>query len=152
MRASFSMLFVHLVWATRDRRATITPEVEVVVARSIIAATAELGGEAVAFGCADDHGHVLARIPTTLSIAKPAQRLKGVSARRVNQHGTAGDRSPFEPFRWQGAYGAFSVSRWDVGRVAAYVRRQRQRHREATLSANLEAITLPHESAKADSP
>ena len=37
------------------------------------------------------------------------------------------------PFRWQGGYGAFTVSKKFVPRVRDYVLNQEQHHRDGTL-------------------
>lgn len=42
-------------------------------------------------------------------------------------------RSSRRPFKWQGSYGAFSASRWDVDRVVGYVKGQKAHHAAAEL-------------------
>lgn len=36
--------------------------------------------------------------------------------------------SPDRQFKWQGSYGAFTVSRWDVDKIIRYVKRQKEHH------------------------
>ena len=36
-------------------------------------------------------------------------------------------------FKWQGFYGAFTVSRWDVDRIVQYVKRQKEHHAAGTV-------------------
>ncbi len=43
------------------------------------------------------------------------------------------------PFEWQGSYGAFAVSRWDVDQVVAYIKRQKEHHAIGTWLPELEA-------------
>jgi hypothetical protein len=31
-------------------------------------------------------------------------------------------------FKWQGNYGAFTVSRWDLDKIIGYVKRQKEHH------------------------
>ena len=71
--------------------------------------------------------------PVTISIADLVSRLKGGSSHFV----THVLRHP-EFFRWQGGYGAFSVSRRGVSAVRAYVLNQEQHHRDGTLIPRLE--------------
>jgi REP element-mobilizing transposase RayT len=77
--------------------------------------------------------HLLVGAPATLAPAALIGPVKGASARRINQLPDL----PFT-FRWQGGYGVFSVSRWDEERIAAYVRGQREHHRDGTLDDALE--------------
>ena len=82
-----------------------------------------------------DHVHVLVRFPTTVSIADLVRRIKGASSHLV----THVLRSP-EPFKWQGGYGVFSVSRRHVPVVRDYVLNQEQHHRDGTLQDAFERI------------
>ncbi|MCS7283785.1 MAG: transposase, partial [Anaerolineae bacterium] len=59
-----------------------------------------------------------------------------VSSRFVNEA-----LKPEQGFKWQGFYGAFSVSRWDVERIVAYVQRQKEHHRVGTLIPELESVS-----------
>jgi REP element-mobilizing transposase RayT len=93
----------------------------------------ELGAVPLALGGVDDHVHLLVGAPATLAPAALVGPVKGASARRINQLPDLPIR-----FRWQGGYGLFSVSRWDEDRIAAYVRGQREHHRDGTLDHALE--------------
>jgi putative transposase len=81
----------------------------------------------------EDHVHVLVDVPPAVSIASLVHQMKGVSSLMVNtQFGPRGC------FKWQGAYGAFAVSRNDVDVVAAYIRNQKEHHAMKTMIADLE--------------
>lgn len=134
MREPFTSLYVHVVWATWDRLPLIVPDLEAILYPCLQAETKRRGGQPIAIGGVADHVHVLARLPTTLSIANLVKQLKGSSSHLL------GGRSEDSFFKWQGGYGAFTVSRWDVPRVMHYVRHQKHHHREGTLSATLERV------------
>jgi len=59
--------------------------------------------KALAIGGVEDHVHVLLSLPSTLSIAKAVQLLKGNSSKWIHQ--TSANQRLFE---WQVGYGAFS--------------------------------------------
>lgn len=80
-----------------------------------------------------DHVHILLVIPSTVSIADLAKQLKGASSHFVNEV-----LRPEMPFKWQGSYGAFTVSRWDVDKIGGYVQNQKQHHADATLLSEWE--------------
>ncbi|HYH79661.1 MAG TPA: transposase [Longimicrobium sp.] len=107
-------MFLHLVWSTWRREPFITAELRERI-----------------YGA--DHVHLLVRIPTTISIAELVRRLKGTSSHLV----THVLQSP-EPFKWQGGYGVFSVSKRHVPVVRDYVLNQERHHRDGPLHHQLE--------------
>lgn len=80
MRQPFTQLYMHLVWATWDRLPLITVPVERLVYPAIRAGCTGLGVEVLELGGIEDHVHLLARIPTTVSIAELAKQVKGASS------------------------------------------------------------------------
>ena len=132
-RAPWTQVYLHLVWSTWRREPFITAELQPHVYRALAHQCVELGGDVIAIGGMPDHVHVLVRMPTTISIAEFVKRLKGASSHLVTQvlrwH---------EPFKWQGGYGVFSVSKRNVPAVSAYVLNQGQHHREGTAHPALE--------------
>lgn len=137
MRAPFTRLYVHLVWATWDRLPLIGEELEGSLFSCMRVEAGEVGAEVIALGGVEDHVHVLVRIPATVSVSTLVQRMKGASSHLVTHLPDALDF-----FKWQGGYGAFTVSAWDVRRIGAYIRRQREHHQAGTLSAILERIEI----------
>jgi REP element-mobilizing transposase RayT len=94
----------------------------------------QVGGKPpVALGGVADHVHLLVSLPTTLAIADLVKAAKGGSAHLANH---ALDLST--AFKWQGGYGAFTVSQQNLTTVANYVRNQPVHHRQNTLIADLE--------------
>ncbi|MCS6962944.1 IS200/IS605 family transposase [Thermoflexus sp.] len=129
-------IYIHLIWATWDRLPLITPEIERPLHRVIASEAQKMGCTLLALNSVPDHLHLLVRIPSTVSIAKLVKQLKGVSSRFVNEV-----LKPDPPFKWQGFYGAFSVSRWDVERIVGYIRRQKEHHAVGTLIPELESVS-----------
>jgi putative transposase len=134
MSEAYTQLYIHLVWATWDRAPLLTIEMRQRVYAAIQAECRRLGGESCAVGGTEDHVHVLTRIPATLTVSKLAQQLKGSTSHLINHNGTPGTR-----LRWQGGYGAFSVSRRSVDSVREYILKQEEHHRTGHLNAALEA-------------
>jgi REP element-mobilizing transposase RayT len=92
------------------------------------------GAAMIAIGGIEDHVHVLVRLPTTISISDLVKRLKGASSHFVN-HAVRPDLT----FRWQGGYGAFTLSRSAVEKASAYIANQEAHHRTGHLNSALEA-------------
>jgi putative transposase len=128
---SHSRLYVHLVWATWDRAPLITPAIRDRIYPMMQRHADNLGAQVIAIGGIEDHVHVLARFPSRLAIADLVQRIKGASSYLATQ--VMG-----ELFRWQGGYGAFTVSQRGLDHVQAYVLNQEAHHRDGTTHPWLE--------------
>jgi putative transposase len=136
MRRDTLAIYVHLVWATWDRLPLITPAIERPLHRVIASEAQKMGCTLLALNSVPDHLHILVRMPSTVAVAELVKQLKGVSSHFVND-----TLKPELPFKWQGFYGAFSVSRWDVEQIVAYIQRQKEHHEVGTLIAELESVS-----------
>jgi len=134
MRLSGSAVFIHLVWATWDRLPLLTGEVEHTAYRAIGAKCEDLGAEIIALGGIEDHVHLLIKAPVTVPIATLAKEVKGASSHLVT-HTFIG-----RVFKWQGAYGAVSVSPHDVPKISSYINGQRQHHATGYILAEFEPL------------
>jgi REP element-mobilizing transposase RayT len=123
MRRNKLRLYLHLVWATWDRLPLITPEIERPLYRCIQKEARDIGCKVLALNGIEDHVHLVVSFPATITIADLLKQVKGVSSRFVNDQ-----LSPETQFKWQGSYGAFTVSRWDLTKVTQYVKRQKEHH------------------------
>jgi REP element-mobilizing transposase RayT len=123
MRRNKLRLYLHLVWATWDRLPLITPEIERRLYRCIESEAQQQGCKVLALNGVADHVHLVVSFPATIAIADLVKQVKGVSSHFVNEV-----LAPPVQFKWQGSYGAFTVSRWDVDKVVQYVKRQKEHH------------------------
>ena len=134
MRGIYTQLYLHLVWSTRSRRPYLADaELRRRVYECINAVCTNLRCDVLAIGGTADHVHVLVRPAATIAPADLVKRIKGASSHMVN-HGAA---APAD-FRWQGGYGAFSVSKRHVPVVRNYVVNQEEHHRARRLWEPLE--------------
>jgi REP element-mobilizing transposase RayT len=133
MHQTRAAVFVHVTWATWDRLPLLNGELEQRVYRAIGAECAALGARLVALGGTDDHVHLLVCLPTSLGLSQLMKQVKGVSAHLVTHEVTPG-----EFFKWQGGYGAFSVSPRHLCRVSDYIIYQRRHHAIGSLMPKLE--------------
>jgi REP element-mobilizing transposase RayT len=133
MRDTEVEIWVHLVWSTWNRAPLITPDIEKSLHRNLVAQAQHQGCKILAIGGVEDHVHLLISLPSTLSIAQLVKQLKGVSSNFVNHELTRNTS-----FKWQGSYGAFSVSRWDVKKIIHYIQKQKEHHSSQTLISQLE--------------
>ena len=131
-------IYLHFVWATWDRLPLILPEWERDLWRGLQAEAQAQGCRVLAVGGIEDHVHLLASFPSTLCAADFAQQVKGASSRWVNEQAC-----PDFQFKWQGAYGAFSVGTEQVPIITAYIKKQKQHHARGTTIEAYEKTNRP---------
>ena len=88
---------------------------------------------ALIIGGVEDHAHALLSIPSTLSVAKSIQLLKGNSSKWI--HDTFQEHRDFER---QEGYGAFSIGVSGIEDTTKYIQNQAEHHRKFTFKEELE--------------
>jgi REP element-mobilizing transposase RayT len=94
---------------------------------------------AIEIGGMPDHVHILLSLPSTLSIAKALQLIKGGSSKWV--HETFPEH---RLFNWQVKYGAFGVSVSLLERTIRYIRGQEEHHRKMSFEEEFLALLKKH--------
>ena len=131
MSGTFSNLSVHLVFSTKDRLPLMTMPIRDELFPYIGGIVRGLGGTIITVGGMPDHVHLVARLPTTVSVADVARIVKANSSKRMNEKFTT------MKFGWQRGYGAFSVSHSALPAVVNYVRDQERHHRHRSFREEL---------------
>lgn len=133
MRHNKLSLFVHLIWSTWDRVPLINEQIERHLYRMLQQQAETHGCKVLAIGGVADHVHLLLEFPPTIDLSTLVKNIKGPSSLFANTElGLEGS------FKWQAAYAAFSVSRWDVAKVQLYIERQKEHHAAGTVKKELE--------------
>jgi len=140
MPQSLAAVYLHLVFSTKDRVPFLRDD-------EFRAALHEyLGGVSKTLKCAplrvggvEDHVHLLARFGRTLAIADWVKELKRVSSIWIHERS-----SKYKAFRWQAGHGVFSVSQSNLDRVAEYIARQQEHHRQMTFQDELRELFRKH--------
>lgn len=145
MRRNKLALYLHLVWATWDRLPLITPEIERRLHRNIESEARKMGCTVLALNGMPDHVHLVVSFPTTITIADLVKQVKGVSSHFVNE-----TLKPESQFKWQGSYGAFTVSRRELEKVIGYVKHQKDHHAANELIPEWEETFEEAETPPAD--
>jgi putative transposase len=99
-----------------------------------------LGCQLLAIDGIEDHVHILVSLPATLSVALLLRDVKGASSHLVTH-----EIKPGEFFKWQGAYGAFTVSKSDLDAVAGYIKNQKAHHASNRLVTEWEKCDIGEE-------
>ena len=125
MAHTYTSQLMHCVFSTKERRAMIPPELQERLWPYLGGIARENKMKALSIGGVEDHVHILLSLPTTLSISKAVQLLKGGSSKWI--HDTFPEHRLFS---WQEGYGAFSIGVSDVDRTIAYVENQAEHHKK----------------------
>ena len=131
MRYDKIEIYAHLIWTTYDRHPLITPELEADLFPVLCEMVERHGGKTLAVNGVPDHVHMLVKYSSTTRTCDLIKDVKGASSSFLNEQ--LGD------FKWRPTYAAFSVSRWDVNKIANYIARQKEHHAEGTIIEALEA-------------
>ena len=128
MANTYTALFYHVVFSTKNRVASIRPDIEERVWAYIggIARTHKM--TALQIGGIEDHIHALVMAPPTIAPFEIAKSLKAESSKWI--HETFPD---LRAFAWQDGYGAFTVSKANVPGVVSYIQNQRLHHQTQTF-------------------
>ena len=116
-------LYYHLVWATKNRAALITDDVEEPVHHLLRQKMIDLEAIVFALNGMPDHIHVVAAIPPKISVAHFVGQIKAVTATKFNR-AFAGA----VPLVWQREYGAFSFDGKRLPNYIGYVEHQKEHH------------------------
>ena len=130
---SFWRLYYHLVWATRNREPSITPDLEAKLYPYLLKKAGELEISVYALNGWFEHVHMIVSIPPKLAVADAVKNLKGASAHYINHTGGCD-----ETLIWQRGYGALSVGERQKSIAIAYVQSQKEHHQQKTTNPWLE--------------
>jgi putative transposase len=130
---------MHIVFSTKERRPFITPALEQRLWPYIGGIARDNQMKALKVGGVADHVHVLLSIPSTVTIAKAVQLIKGNSSKWI--HETYPDMADFE---WQEGYEAFSISVSGLSDTLAYIDNQAEHHATRTFKDELKALLNKH--------
>ena len=136
---SFVSCLMHCVFATKERRPFIKPEFQTRLWPYLGGIARENKMKALMIGGVEDHVHVLLSLPSTLSVAKAVQLIKGNSSKWI--HETFPEHQSFE---WQEGYGAFSIGISGVDDTVKYIQNQAEHHRKMAFKEEVAVFLRKH--------
>lgn len=126
-------VWIHLIWATKNREKLITRDLKPRLIEHIKHNSKEKGIWIDSVNCMSDHIHLLISLGAEQSISKVVMLIKGESSYWVNKHKLTSGK-----FEWQDEYMAISVSDSIVGGVKSYIASQEEHHRMKPFSEEYE--------------
>ncbi len=128
--------FYHIVWATRNRAALVTPDVEAMIYGFIRGKAIGLGGTVFALNGMPEHIHLVTSIPPSIAVSTFIGQVKGVTATKFNRSGVRE-----LPLFWQEEYGVFTFDHKSLPNLVVYVENQKKHHANQNVIPVLERLT-----------
>ena len=128
MGNSYISCYIHYVFSTKNRKKWLKPDIRERLFPYIGGICRENSFKLIKAGGIDDHLHLLVSLPSTITIARAIQYIKGGSSRWI--HETYGN---MKDFAWQEGYGAFTIGVSQIDRTIKYITNQEEHHRKKTL-------------------
>lgn len=125
MPHSYNKIWIHAIWATKNRQHYITPHIERKVYDFIYNQFTDLGCVVRAINGMPDHIHCLFLLNPNKSISDVIKQVKGSTSNFLNQ-----EKLILDHFSWQTGYATFSVSESVLERVYHYIINQKEHHRK----------------------
>ena len=136
MSHTYAQNTLHVVFSTKERRRTISPELQSLLHAYVAGICKKCGMIVHAVNGMEDHIHLLIQLPPTLSLSDGVLAIKSNSSRWAHDRG--------QEFAWQEGYAAFSVSASNMPAVIRYIRNQKAHHKKMTFDAEFLALLKKH--------
>lgn len=140
MGHTYTALHYHIVFGTKDRVPSITPDIQTRLYEYIGGIVRGGNGSLVAIGGMPDHIHLLATFHPTTCVADMVRKIKAGSSRWVHEN-----LQGMQDFAWQSGYAAFTVSRSILGDVEAYILNQKTHHTKLSSADEFVAFLRRHD-------
>jgi putative transposase len=128
MPHSFNKIWIHAIWATKDRQTLISPKIEKSIFNILHQQFTDAGCLVKTINGMNEHIHCLFLLNPKKSVSEIIKQIKGSSSHYVNQKKLTDYR-----FAWQTGYAAYSVSESLIPRVEDYIQNQKQHHKKRTF-------------------
>lgn len=127
MSRSLSKIWLHVVFATKNRAPFILHEKEEIIYKLISDQLVKMECEVVAINGMPDHVHLVFAANYKLAPMEIVKQVKGATSYYINKSGILPKK-----FDWQDAFRVFSISPSLVGKAKTYVDNQKRHHTKRT--------------------
>lgn len=128
MAHSFNKIWIHAIWATKERLPLIDPKSEGLIHDYIRNQFIEMGCLVGIISGMTDHVHCLFLLNPKISVADVIKQIKGSTSHFINSQNLVSEK-----FAWQTGYAAYSVSESQQERVFQYIKNQKQHHEKKSF-------------------
>ena len=139
MSHSYNKIWIHAVFATKDRFPLIKPAVEKQIHEHMREQLIEGGCPVRIINGMPDHVHLLFLQNPKMAITEVIKNVKGNTSHWVNEQDLIPDK-----FAWQTGYAAYSVSESQLEKVYQYIKNQKEHHQKKTFIQEYDEFILAH--------
>jgi putative transposase len=123
---SFTNIWIHLIFSTKDRLPFIDDSLESKLHRHIKdRLITDFESHVECINGINDHIHILMKQTQNFSIKDIVKNIKGESSHWINSGGFINEK-----FAWQTGYSAFSISIDKIESVKKYIENQKEHHKK----------------------
>ncbi len=140
MPSSYLSLHYHLVFSTKGRLPSIPEEHSQQLYDYMGGIFREIGGCLLAAGGCPDHVHLLCRLNASKSLSDVLREVKASSSKWFHL-----EFPKITDFAWQTGYGAFTVSKSNLGSVHHYIDTQEEHHSKISFQQEFVGLLTKHE-------
>jgi putative transposase len=140
MPQSLAKIILHIIFSTKDRKPLIFKEYRDEMHAYIGTVCKSLKSIPIIVGGTEDHVHIAATFPRTITVCDLLEEIKRSSSRWFKNKDTR-----LRQFSWQCGYGVFSISQSHKGRLVRYIENQEEHHRKKTFKGELRELLKSYE-------
>lgn len=135
MAQSLANILIHIIFSTKNRQPLILTEITQELYPYMIGIAREHESLVHEIGGVEDHVHILASLPRTLSLSKLIEEIKKGSSKWIKTKGNL-----YNDFAWQKGYGAFSIGQSAYDSLRKYIRMQKDHHKKISFQDEYRAF------------
>ena len=128
MPDTYSQLYVHIVFAVKNRNALINKNWEERLYQYITGIVQKKGQKILAINGMPDHLHILIGMKPTCCLSDLVKEIKKSSNNFIKENRFV----PYQ-FNWQEGFGAFTYSHSQLSNVIGYILNQKEHHTKRTF-------------------
>jgi REP element-mobilizing transposase RayT len=131
---TYSQIYIHIVFAIKYRKRTISPIWEDELHKVITGIIQQKGHKLMAINGMPDHIHILIGMKPICNLSELVREIKKSSIYWIRRNGKTTTE-----FAWQEGFGAFSVDRSTLPIVINYINNQKEHHNSHTYKDEFRA-------------
>lgn len=135
MANTFLQIFIHAVFAVKNRGSLINPQWLPHVHRYIAGVVNGRGHHVIAVGGTQNHVHLLFSLSSKEAVSDLIREVKISTHRYIESK-----RAALYEFSWQTGYACISVSPSNVGSVKRYIQHQMEHHHGVTMRQEIASM------------
>ena len=141
MPQSLSVVYIHLVYSTKNRQPFLRdPETRADLHSFLGGTSKKLDCAPIIVGGVEDHVHLLCRFGRSITQAEWIKELK-----RISNLWLKDQDDKYKDFEWQKGYADFSVSQSNLEQVKHYIANQEAHHRKMSFQDEVRELLRRHQ-------